>query len=202
MDLAAENNRIARASAGEVCAREQRIVASVRRGQARSTWLFHCSTCPRRCQPGARHRTFDSPEGAGQRRVRPPRLRPVTPAAQPSRPTYLASSATGTLQHHVVLRADQFPHEPPSPIAQLSLNRIKPIVEEPGSRLGFTLRGIGLRDGAGQGIVPVRALTLDDSRSIASETTPPSIPTTTATAPRRHKRHSHRLRPKSPSSPG
>jgi len=70
----------------------------------------------------------------------------------------LAPPVTRALQHHVELPADQFLDELPSPIAHLGLNRIKPIVEKLGSRLGFTLRAIGLRDSAGHGVVSGPAL--------------------------------------------
>jgi len=53
---------------------------------------------------------------------------------------------------------DQFFDELPSPIANLGLDRIEPIVEKLGSCPGFTLRGIGLRDSAGHGVVSGPAL--------------------------------------------
>src|SRR6266536_3805600 len=77
----------------------------------------------------------------------------------------LPDSLTRAGQYRVELAADQFFDELPSPIAHRGLDRIKPIVEKLGSRLGFTLRGIGLRDNAGHGVVlRSGASTPDDSR--------------------------------------
>ena len=58
----------------------------------------------------------------------------------------------------LALAADQFFDEPACPIAHFRLDRIKPIVEKLGSRLRFTLRGTGLRDSAGHGVVSDPAL--------------------------------------------
>jgi hypothetical protein len=70
----------------------------------------------------------------------------------------LASPITRAGQYRVELAMDQLFDELPSPIAHRSLDRIEPIVEKLGSRLGFTLQGIGLRDSAGHGVVSGPAL--------------------------------------------
>jgi hypothetical protein len=70
----------------------------------------------------------------------------------------LAPPVTRALQHRVEFAADQLFDELPRPIAHRGLDPIKPIVEKPGSRPNFTLRGIGLRDSAVHGVVSGPAL--------------------------------------------
>jgi hypothetical protein len=78
--------------------------------------------------------------------------RPFFPAGR------LASPITRAVQGRVELAADEFLDELPSPTANLGLDRIEPIVEKMGSRLGFKLQGIRLRGNASHGVVSSPAL--------------------------------------------
>src|SRR5205085_1685685 len=108
-------------------------------------------------QPGARHCDLDRPEGAGQR-PRPTAVAMSGHAGSFFFADRLASPITRAGQYRVELAVDQFFDELPSPIAHRDLDRIEPIVEKLGSRLGFTLQGIRLRDSAGHGVVSGPAL--------------------------------------------
>src|SRR5438309_837698 len=108
-------------------------------------------------QPRPWYRDLDRPKRAGQR---PP---PAAVAMSGHASSFffagrLASPITRAGQYRVELAMDQFFDELPSPITHRRLDRIEPIVEKLGSRLGFTLQGIGLRDSAGHGVVSGPAL--------------------------------------------
>src|ERR1700737_284266 len=76
-------------------------------------------------------------------------------------------------------RLDELAH----PIAQADFDRIKPIVEKMDRRLGLRLQGCRVRAIAGHGVVSTGAQTPGLLGFQHPETTPPSIPTTSRTAP-------------------
>jgi hypothetical protein len=65
----------------------------------------------------------------------------------------LTSPVTRACQHRVKLTTDQLFDELTRASANLSLNRIKPVVEKMGRRLIDGLHGIGVRSMAGHGVV-------------------------------------------------
>src|SRR5215510_1103802 len=85
------------------------------------------------------------------------------------------------LQLLVQLALDHGLDKAAHPITHRGFNRIEPIIEKIHSCIGDRLRGIRLRGNALHGVVSYPdAQTPDDSRLITPETTPPSIPTNSA----------------------
>ena len=162
-DRAAEQRRErpahpARVGAGEVHARDQRI------GRQRATLIG-----PQRLalpfrrlargsvQPRAWHLDLDRPEGARQR-PRPAAVAVTRNARSSFIAGLLTSPVTRACQHGVKLAADQLFDELTRASANLSLDRIKPVVEKMGCRLINGLHGIGVRSMAGHGVVSGPAL--------------------------------------------
>src|SRR5580704_17703136 len=80
------------------------------------------------------------------------------------------------------------------PIAHPSFDRIEPIVEKIHSCFANRLRGIRLRDNVLHGVVSYLTLQRQMIRGLNTpETTPPSIPTNSATGPNTIPRHSKHL---------
>src|ERR1700746_3922692 len=87
-------------------------------------------------------------------------------------------------QSGVKLAANHLLDQPANPVTDSALDGIKPIVEKMGVALGRPRRKLRRRGNVLHGVVSCPgALTPGDSRFVTPETTPPSIPTNTATGP-------------------
>src|ERR1700751_990707 len=93
-------------------------------------------------------------------------------------------------QCFIQLTLDHGLDEAAYPIAHPSFDRIKPIVEKIHSRFDNRLRGIRLRDNSLHGVVSCPTLQRRMIRGCTPETTPPSIPTNSATGPSNRKNSS------------
>ena len=134
-------------------------------------------------QPGARHRNLDRPERACQR-PRPAAVAVARNTGSSFIAGHPASSITRPCQHSVELAADQLFDELTRSSPHLGLDRINPIVE----KINSHSRSQAAKNQASWYCSSWRGLqsdasTPDDSRLNTPETTPPSIPTNSATAP-------------------
>src|SRR5215813_12394027 len=94
-----------------------------------------------------------------------------------------AASVSRSLQGSVQLAFDHGLDEATHPITHRRFNRVEPIVEKVHSRISDRLPGIMLRGCSSWRGLLSGASAPDDSRLNTPETTPPPIPTNSATGP-------------------